>query len=225
MGFPRGSEIKASACNAGDLGSIPGSGRSPGEGNGNPLQYSCLENPMDGGAWWATVHGVAKSRTWLSDFTSLHFDFSIGLPWWLRICLQCRRPGFHPRLGRAPGKGNGYPLQYYCWRIPWTEEPGGGIVHGGHKESDMAEWLTLFFAIYLSFKMGEKRLKHIFKNSNGYNRFDLSKVCDCVPVSWKMNTLNEPNSLAFWKEVRLLEDFIKYFRPPLYVFICVLISH
>ena len=58
-----------SACNAGDLGSIPGSGRSPGEGNGNPLQYSGLENPMDGGAWWATVHRVAKSWTRLSDFT------------------------------------------------------------------------------------------------------------------------------------------------------------
>ena len=55
----------------GDLGSIPGLGRSPGEGNGNPLQYSCLENPRDQGAWWATVHGVAKSRTQLSDFTSL----------------------------------------------------------------------------------------------------------------------------------------------------------
>ena len=54
--FPGGAEVKASACNVGDLGSIPGSGRSPGEGNGNPLQYSCLENPMDGGAWWATVH-------------------------------------------------------------------------------------------------------------------------------------------------------------------------
>ena len=49
--FPGGSEVKTSACNVGDLGSIPGSGRSPGEGNGNPLQYSCLENPMDGGAW------------------------------------------------------------------------------------------------------------------------------------------------------------------------------
>ena len=68
-GFPGGSEVKASACNAGDLGSIPGSGRSPGEGNGNPLQYSGLENPMDGGAWWATVHGVAKSRTRVSDIT------------------------------------------------------------------------------------------------------------------------------------------------------------
>ena len=70
LGFPGGSEGKASACNAGDLDSIPGSGRSPGEGNGNPLQYSCLENSMDRGAWWATVHGVAKSRTGLSDFIS-----------------------------------------------------------------------------------------------------------------------------------------------------------
>ena len=73
MGFPVGSEVKVSARNAADLGSIPGSGRSPGEGNGNPLQYSCLENPMDGEAWWATVHRVAKSRTRLSDFTSLCF--------------------------------------------------------------------------------------------------------------------------------------------------------
>ena len=64
-----GSEVKASASNAGDLGSIPGLGTSPGEGNGNPLQYSCLENPVDGGAWSATVHRVTKSRTRLSDFT------------------------------------------------------------------------------------------------------------------------------------------------------------
>ena len=69
--FPRGSEVKASASNAGDPGSIPGLGRSPGEGNGNPLQYSCLENPMDWGTWWAAVHGVTKSRTRLSDFTYL----------------------------------------------------------------------------------------------------------------------------------------------------------
>ena len=61
-----GSDGKESACNVGDPGSTPGSGRSPGEGNGNPLQYSCLENPMDRGAWWATVHGVAKSCTRLS---------------------------------------------------------------------------------------------------------------------------------------------------------------
>ena len=61
--------LKRPARNAGDLGSIPGLGRSPGEGNDNPLQYSCLENPMDGGTWWATVHRVSKSRTQLSDFT------------------------------------------------------------------------------------------------------------------------------------------------------------
>ena len=63
LGFPDGSEVKVSACNVGDLSSISGSVSSPGEGNGNPFQYSCLENPMDGGAWWATVHGVVKSRT------------------------------------------------------------------------------------------------------------------------------------------------------------------
>ena len=68
-GFPGGSDGKVSACNVGDPGSMPGSGRSPGEGNGNPLQYSCLENSMDGGAWWAIVHGVAKSWTQLSNFT------------------------------------------------------------------------------------------------------------------------------------------------------------
>ena len=55
-GFPGGSDGKESACNVGDLGSVPGLGRSPGEGNSNPLQYSCLGNPMDRGAWWATDH-------------------------------------------------------------------------------------------------------------------------------------------------------------------------
>ena len=67
LGFPGGSESKESACNAGDPGSIPGLGRSPGEGNDNLLQYSCLENPMDRGAGQAAVHGVAKSQTRLSD--------------------------------------------------------------------------------------------------------------------------------------------------------------
>ena len=76
-GLPGGSDGKASACNVGDLGSIPGSERSPGEGNGNPLQYSCLENPMDREAWWATAHGVRKSRTWLSNFSSLHFSETV----------------------------------------------------------------------------------------------------------------------------------------------------
>ena len=69
-GFPGGSVGKISACNVGDLGSIPKSGRSPGEGNGYPLQYSCLGNSMDKGAWWATVHGFTKSQTRLSKFAN-----------------------------------------------------------------------------------------------------------------------------------------------------------
>ena len=82
MGFPGGSAGKESTCNAGDLGSIPGSGRFPGEGNGNPLQYSCLENPMDGGAWWAPVHGVTKSRwTRMSNFT-----FTCSMVDWISSC-------------------------------------------------------------------------------------------------------------------------------------------
>ena len=66
-GFPCSSVGKESACSAGDSGLIPGLGRFPGEGNGNPLQYPCLENLMDRGPWWATVHGVAKSWARLSD--------------------------------------------------------------------------------------------------------------------------------------------------------------
>ena len=62
-GFPDGSDGKESARNAGDPGLIPGAGRFPGEGNGYPLQYSCMKNYMDKGVWWATVHGITKSQT------------------------------------------------------------------------------------------------------------------------------------------------------------------
>ena len=67
LGFSGDSAVQNLPTNAGDVGLIPGSGRSPGEGNGNPLQYSCLENPMDRGAWWAILHGVRESQTQLSD--------------------------------------------------------------------------------------------------------------------------------------------------------------
>ena len=80
--------VKVSACNVGDPGLIPGSGRCPGEGNGNPLQYSCLENYMDGGAWWATIHGITKSQTQLSGFI---FTFRINYlrlnSWMIIGCL------------------------------------------------------------------------------------------------------------------------------------------
>ena len=79
MGFISSSDGKASTCNAGDQVSIPGSGRSPGEGNGNPLLYSCLENPTDRGAWWATIYGVAKSDT-TEQLTHTHKLFIAFLP-------------------------------------------------------------------------------------------------------------------------------------------------
>ena len=77
VGFPGGSDSKESACSAGDLGLIPGFGRSPGEGNSHPLKYSGLENSMDRGPWQATVHGVTKSLTRLSNF---HFTEGKGSP-------------------------------------------------------------------------------------------------------------------------------------------------
>ena len=94
LGFCGGSDSKASARNVRDPGSIPVSGGSPGEGNGNPLQYSCLENSMVGGAWWATVHGVTKSQTWLSDFSLTH---SLLCPWsftWI-LWTPYLSPPFH----------------------------------------------------------------------------------------------------------------------------------
>jgi len=81
-GFPGRSDGKEFSCNPGDLGSILGAGRSPGEGNGYPLQYSCLESSMDRGAWWAMVDGVAKNRTWLSNYHFLaqkYTDQQFGL--------------------------------------------------------------------------------------------------------------------------------------------------
>jgi hypothetical protein len=97
-GFPGGSDGKAFAYKAGDPGLISRLGRSPGEGNGNPLQCSCLENPMDGGVWWATVHVVAKSRTRLTDFT---FIFS---PW---VGKMSWRRKWQPTPVFLPGKCSG----------------------------------------------------------------------------------------------------------------------
>ena len=97
--------VKNLPANAGDMGSIPESGRSPGEGNGKPLQYSCLENPIDKGDWWATVCGVAKSWTQLSDFT-FTFHFS---------CI---------------GEGNGNPLQCSCLENPRDGGASWAAVYG-----------------------------------------------------------------------------------------------
>ena len=92
----------------GDSGSIPKSGRSPGEVNGYLLQYSCLENPMEGGAWWATVHGVVKSRTGLSDF-----------PFTFHLHALEKEMATHSSV--------------LAWRIPGTGEPGGLPSMGSHR--------------------------------------------------------------------------------------------
>ena len=86
-GSPGGSDGKESACSVKDPGSIPGSRRSPGEGNGTPLQYSCLENPMDRGAWWATVHGVTKSQIRLSNFTFFLSSVPCGVCVCVCVCV------------------------------------------------------------------------------------------------------------------------------------------
>ena len=107
-------------------GSIPESGRSSGEGNGNPLQYSCLENPMDRGAWRATVHGVTKSRTQLGDFIFTLIHSSVGK----ESACSAGGLGSIPGSGRSPGEGNGNPLQYSCLENPMDRGAWWATVHG-----------------------------------------------------------------------------------------------
>ena len=123
-GFPGGSDYKGSAYNMGDPGLIPGLGRSPGKEHGNPLEYSCLEKSMDRGAWQATVHGVTKSRTRLSDFTfTVHFH--------------------------ALEKEMATHSSVLAWRIPWTEELGGLQSTGSQRvRHDWATSLSLSINLY-----------------------------------------------------------------------------
>ena len=98
LGFSGGSDGKESACNARDLGSIPQSERSTEERNGYPLQYSCLENSMDSGAWWATIHGVTKRRTWLSSWRGVYLAILISQlvpPSPFPLCLHVPSPCLH----------------------------------------------------------------------------------------------------------------------------------
>ena len=119
---PGGSEVKASASNARDPGSIPGSGRSPGEGNGNPLQYSCLENPMDGETQQVTVHGVTRVR----------YDLATK-PTRASLVAQTvnNLPAMRETRVRSPGQeeplegGMATHSSPLAWRTPWTEVPGG----------------------------------------------------------------------------------------------------
>ena len=140
MGFPGSSDSRASAYSAGDLGSIPGSGRSPGEGNGNPLHYSCLENPMDRGAWWATIHGVAKSQTWLRDFCVCVCVCVCVCTW--NIFKKCR-DGERKETSKEGKK--------------WAEEWRGGRERR-RKETRLNKqpsWLWKFFQLFGFFTMND----------------------------------------------------------------------
>ena len=130
-----------------------------GEGNGNPLQYSCSENPRDGGAWWAAVYGVAQSRTRLKQLSSSSVQQHVWS--WMPVPYPHGSQGFSLvaqavknlptireiwvwSLGREDPleKGMATHSSIFAWRIPWVEEPGG-LQSMGHKESDTTEWLTL----------------------------------------------------------------------------------
>ena len=135
--FPGGSIDKETACNAGDLDSIPGLGRSPGEGNDNSLQYSHLENPMDKGAGRAAVPGVPKSWTWTEGLTLSHRDYfkwlwsvvnwTLGFPGGSVVKnppamqeMQVLSLGWEDRLKKEMATH----FNILAWKIPWTEEPG-----------------------------------------------------------------------------------------------------
>ena len=117
-GFCVGSAGKESTCNAGDLGSIPGLERSPGERHGSPLQNSCLENPMDRGAWWVTVHGVAKSQTRLNQLsTHVVLNFLSSFYFFLLLCFS---------------------FFIHSWFLTRLHETSTMHQHGGCKTKDLA---------------------------------------------------------------------------------------
>ena len=128
-GFPGGSEVKASASNVGDLGSIPGSGRYPGEGNGNPLHYSCLENPTDGEAWDLERRSLGQ-RWQITGTFVLILPTAVLLPSVFPTkesacqCRRLKRQGFDPWVKKIPWSRKWQPtLIFLPGKIPWTEEP------------------------------------------------------------------------------------------------------
>ena len=147
MGFPGSSDGKLSACNAGDPGLIPGFGRSPGEGTGNPLQYSSLENPMDRGAWQARVNGITRSQTHLSSTLKKGRDI-LGGPL-VKTASTARGAGSIPGSGRSPGEGTGNPFQYSCLENPMAGQAWQATVHGVAKFRIERLHVHFLFIIYI----------------------------------------------------------------------------
>ena len=168
--FPGGansSDSKESACSAGDPGSIPGSGRSPGEGNGNPLQYSCLENSMERIAWRATVHGVEKSWIKLGNF---HFISQV-VPVVKNPAASggdTRDASLIPGLGRSSGGGIGNLLQNSCLGNPMDRGTWRATVHGVAKS-----WTRLFVTPW--------SVDHQAPLSKGFSRQEYWRGLPCPP--------------------------------------------
>ena len=146
-GFPGGSVVENLPAKAGDMGLIPGFWRCPGEGDGNPLQYSCLENPRDRGAWWAAVCGVAQSWIWLNRLSmpacigvenGNPFQYSClenprdGGAWWAAVYGVAQSWTWLKRLSMHAciGVGNGNPLQYSCMENPRDRGAWWAAVYG-----------------------------------------------------------------------------------------------
>ena len=152
--------------NTRDPGLIPGSGRSPGEGNGNPLQYSCLENPMDGGVWWVTAHGIAKSWIRLSDFTFTFSFFyivrasqvSLGIKILPANAGDTGEAGSIPGLGRSLGGGHGKPLQDSCLENPMGRGTLWATVHGITKSWAWLKQLSMHAFMHYVAKMIQTHL-------------------------------------------------------------------
>ena len=186
-GLPCSSNSKESACNAGDLDSIPSSGESPGGGNGNPLQYSCLESSMNRGAWWATAHGVAESDDWVQQQTTgkqnpgkkqcaylqeplagLCFLFAITI----MVCSSNSiHVGWIRHLLKATREGNGNPFQYFCLENPMDRGAGHGVARIRHNSGTKPiNQPTILFSIvalwiYIPTKSTEGfRFLHILSN-------------------------------------------------------------
>ena len=145
---------------------------SPGEGNDNPLQYSCLGNPMDGGVCWATVHGVSKSQTQLSDFTlTFHFQMTLVVKKLPANAGDIRDVGLISGLGRSPGEGNDNPLQYSCLENPMNRGFWRATVHRVAKSRTRLKHLAclhIYFNVSWSTQAVSLQIKVIKIDLNTY---------------------------------------------------------
>ena len=143
LGIPVGLVVKNWPANEGDTGSIPDLGKSSREGNGNPLQYSCLAIPTDRGGWWATVHVVTQSQTQQSNWTAAIIYSSRGLPWWLsgkESTCQCRRYQFEPWSQKIPWRRKSHSLHGHTMKTHSMKMPMDGRTQWARVHAVAKSW-------------------------------------------------------------------------------------